>query len=284
MPKVEDFAGLGKPADDTNVNMNIDIILNPLGVINRLNPSQLLEVEFNYNSKYIRYMMEQNWEDNTLDDLKEYLLDYIHEVNEEQYEFTRKYLDNLNDEELEEFLRDIIKNGIPLYQSPFYNNQNILDLKNIYDYTEAERTKLKNIENTVIFGEEYFMALKHLPISKFSARSVDQLSIKNLPVKSNLYKQHKSDFSTTPIKIGEMESIGLNLANPANKDSMKKVKYFLDCYANNEEDRINFLKAQVTKNPYDFDFESNHNRSVNSKILRSFLTCLQLEPEDDEED
>lgn len=204
MPKVEEFAGLGKPVDDTNVNMNIDIILNPLGVINRLNPSQLLEVEFNYNSKYIRYMMEQNWEDNTLDDLKEYLLDYIHEVNEEQYEFTRKYLDNLNDEELEEFLKDIIKNGIPLYQSPFYNNQNILDLKNIYDYTEAERTKLENIENTVIFGEEYFMALKHLPISKFSARSVDQLSIKNLPVKSNLYKQYKSDFSTTPIKIGRI--------------------------------------------------------------------------------
>lgn len=78
-----------------------------------------------------------------------------------------------------------------------------------------------------------------------------------------------------------MENINLNLANAANKGGMLKVKYFLDAYANNDTDRINFLYAQLTLNPFDFDFESSGTRSVNSKILRSFLTCLQYELEED---
>jgi DNA-directed RNA polymerase beta subunit len=203
MPKVTDFAGLGNPDENSNVNFQIDMILNPLGVSNRLNPSQNIETEINYNSKYIRYQMEQNWNEWTLEEEKKFLIDYLNVVDKEECENIEKFMDNLSEEELEELLLEIIKNGIPVHQAPLNGAKNIVDLARIYNYTGVDRTKLKDITNTVIFGEKFMMTLKHIPASKFSARSVDQLSIKNIPVKSNLYKEYKSDYSTNAIKIGK---------------------------------------------------------------------------------
>ena len=203
MPQVIDFAGLGKPDDDTIINFQIDMILNPLGVPNRLNPGQNVETEINYNSKYIRYQMEQHWGIWTLKQQKKYLLDYLKIVDKEERETIKKFMDKLNDEELEDLLAEIIERGIPIHQPPINGAKNIVDLARIYKYTGVDRTKLSDIQNTIIFGEKFMMTLKHIPASKFSARSIDQLSIKNIPVKSNLYKQYKADYSTNSIKIGE---------------------------------------------------------------------------------
>ena len=207
MPKVIDFGGYGKPDDETIVNMQIDMILNPLGVPNRLNPAQNIEAEINYNSKAIRYQMEQNWNDWSLEELKEYLLNYIKVVDKNQYIKMKNYMDNLDDERLEDLMIEMIERGIPITQPPMNGAKNIKDLARIYDYTKVGRSKLsfegEEIQGSVVFGEKFIMTLKHIPASKFSARSIDQLSIKNIPVKSNLYKQYKADYSTNAIKIGE---------------------------------------------------------------------------------
>src|SRR5699024_4366054 len=44
--------------EDTKIKTKAEIILNPLGVINRLNPSQLYEQHINYSSSVIRYRLE----------------------------------------------------------------------------------------------------------------------------------------------------------------------------------------------------------------------------------
>lgn len=287
MPKVVDFAGLGAPDEESIVNMQIDMVLNPLGVPNRLNPSQNIEAEINYNSKYIRYQMEHNWNEWTLDQLKEYLLGYMDIVDKDQSKTMRAYMDTLDDSRLEDLLIEIIERGIMVHQPPMNGAKNIKDLARIYEYTGMGRSKLvfegDEIQSSVVFGEKFIMTLKHIPASKFSARSIDQLSIKNIPVKSNLYKQYKADYSTNSIKIGEMENIGLALANPANKNAMQINKYYLDSLANNEESRMDLLYTQLTANPYSFNIKPSETRSENSKILRAFLNCMQLDIEEDEE-
>jgi DNA-directed RNA polymerase beta subunit len=284
MPKITDFAGIGKPDDDSLIDFKIDMILNPLGVPNRLNPSQNIEVEINYNSKFIRYQLEQHWEEWSLEQAKKYFLDYIKVVGEEDYKHYKKIFDSLNEDEQEELLAEIIEKGIPIHQPPINGVKNIKDLARIYKYTGVDKSKFKDMYNPIIFGEKFMMTLKHIPAAKFSARSVDQLSIKNIPVKSDLYKQYKADYSTNSIKIGEMENIGgLGLANPANKFNMRINKKFLDAQANNEETRQNLLKAQLSENPYDFDIEFSDKISENSKIFKTFINSMQLELENDEE-
>lgn len=286
MPKISDFAGFGPIREDSKIDFHIDAILNPLGVPNRINPAQLMEQEMNYCSFVVRYNIEEalNSEDYEIEDIMEYFLEYLSNVNQTQYEFTKKYLNDLYEKDVErvyKFFEEIVETGIPIYQPPFWNSQNIIDLKRIYEFTEADYSYFEGNENKMIFGQEYFIALKHLPESKFSARSVDRLSIKNLPVKSTAYKQYKTNFSTTPIKLGEMEVIGLNVANTVENHSMTIVKNFLDDYANNDESRNAFLEAQLTANPFSFTTKPSETLSENSKILKSFLRCLQLELVDD---
>lgn len=283
MPQIVDFAGLGKPDENSLVNFQIDMLLNPLGIVNRLNPSQNIETETNYNSKYIRYQLEQHWEEWSLEEAKKYLLDYIKVVGETDYKRYKDIFDSLTEEEQEELLADIIEKGIPIHQPPINGIKNIKDLARIYKYTGVDKSKFKDMHNSIIFGEKFMMTLKHIPAAKFSARSVDQLSIKNIPVKSNLYKQYKSDYSTNSIKIGEMENINLGLANPANKCNMKINKSYLDSLANNEEDRMNLLYTQLRDNPFDFDIKQSETISENSKILRTFFNAMQLDIEKDEE-
>lgn len=202
MPTILEFSNI-KPAEDSIINLTLDAILNPLGIPNRLNPSQSIEMEINYCSKFIRYNMEQNWEKWSLEEEKEYLLNYIKVIGEEDYNYYNDFMNTLSDSDLEDLLIELITNGIPIHQPPINGAKNIIDLARIYKYTGVKRSKFKNIECSIVFGEKFMMTLKHIPDSKFSARSVDQLSIQNIPVKTNLYKMYKQDYSTNAIKIGE---------------------------------------------------------------------------------
>lgn len=282
MPKITDFAGLGEVDPESLINFKIDMILNPLGVINRLNPSQCIELELNYISKFVRYQMEQHWDEWSFKQIKDYFLGYVKELDPKEAKHIKHFMDTLDESDQEDLLIEIIEKGIPIHQPPINGAKNIKDLARMYKYTGVKRCTLSGIKNSVIIGEEFMMTLKHTPSSKFSARSLNQLSIKNIPVKSNLYKQYKDDYSTNSIKIGEMENIGLALANPANKNCMQTNKNYLDAMANNEETRMNLLYKQLYGNPYNFDIEISASRSENSKIARSFFNCMQLDFIEDE--
>jgi hypothetical protein len=80
-----------------------------------------------------------------------------------------------------------------------------------------------------------------------------------------------------------MENIGLALANPANKKAMEINKNYLDAFANNEKMRMDLIETQLSDDPYCFDIEKSDTRSENSKMLRAFLNCMQLDIEEDEE-
>lgn len=72
-----------------------------------------------------------------------------------------------------------------------------------------------------------------------------------------------------------MEVSGLCAANSVQRHGMRKVKSLLDSLANNEEDRMNLLEAQLTLNPFDFDIEMSNTKSVNVNIINAFLYCMQ---------
>ena len=127
----------------------------------------------------------------------------MYEVNQKEYDQLFDFIERLNRQEKIEFIKEIISKGIPIHQAPFWDNINILGLRNLYKYTGVGRCKFNGIENEFVYGEKYYMLLKHLTSGKLSSRSSESLNIRNLPVKSEAMKYYKTPYSNTPIKIGK---------------------------------------------------------------------------------
>ncbi len=157
MPTIEKINGKDI-REDTNIPTHADIILSPVGVINRLNPSQLLEQELNFIAQHVRYNME---EIEGFSDKYVYALDFVSLVNSQSAKaFEYAYSLCSNDEEREEFLNEIIKNGFYIQQEAFWDNINADDLAMLYDkYNITQKYSIKNIETDLIFGEEYYFRL-----------------------------------------------------------------------------------------------------------------------------
>lgn len=253
--------------------LQADIALNPLGVYNRLNPSQLIEMELNWIGMFVRGYINDS---SSLEEKKDILLDFLEDVNEEETQIMKEYIDNLNKEEQEIFFNDLVENGIPICQKPFFGNSNMEDLERMYDkYPEIQPFKCKGISTPLIIGDTYMMRLRHEPSSKFSARSTSFLNLRGLPTKSKSYKEYKDLYSKTPIRIGNMEITNMSLIN-----DMDSIINLLDSYANNELNRKELITQLLTGNPFDIDIELSKEESNSSKILRSLLLCLGLEIED----
>lgn len=270
MPTIETFDG-DTIRSDTKINKRADICLNPLGVINRLNPSQLIEQELNYISKVIRYRTEEkyNQTDDVYDCIQD-ICDYIRDVNEEEADALENFInDNLGEIEARQLLEEFIVNGIPLHQAPFWNNVDINKLESLYDKYSVNECTLEGIEQKMIMAEMYFIRLKHEPRDKFSSRSTGLNNLKDLPAKGKLNKENKSAYSNTPIRIGEMEVTNLNLTN-----NMDNVKELLDSYANNKDDREELVTSMLIDNPFDINYEPTNTESNNSKIIRSLIASI----------
>jgi hypothetical protein len=114
-------------------------------------------------------------------------------------------------------------------------------------------------------------------MSKLSARSSGELSLNNTPSKSSSFKNHTALFSTTPIRVGEMEFTSFLLT----KD-MNTVLRYLAQNSNNPEERRNFIKALLTHNNI-FDIEKiekikdNKTKSITGQIVKTQLMALGIE-------
>lgn len=259
----------------TESGIRAEIICNALGVVNRLNSGQLFEQELNFISDNILAKAR------TIKSNKEklmYILDYIKTVNPEQYRGIAKYIKK---EGAEKFLKDTFKNGIYIHQPPFWNNVNIDELKAIYEkYDWIEKYKCfkdgKEMREPLIIAPVYFMKLKHQPKTKFSARSTSYLNNKGVPSKNMMYKRKQALYSSTPIKLGEMEHGNLLMAlNP------EEISRMTSLYATSKSNRESVVKTLLTTDNV-FDIEeipSTSSGNSNRKILDIYLKGMGLEIE-----
>lgn len=250
-----------------------EVCLNPLGVINRLNLSQLYELEINALSNYIVKNMKDMY-DEDFESMVEYYFDYIYDISPTMYEPLVEYYNNLDEEESYNFWQDIFNKGIFIHQPPFYGNITFDKMAEMYDkYPGSGPKKFVNIENPLILGELYFMKLKHEPSSKFSARSSSYLNLKNIPSKSTRFKENQQLYAKTPIKIGEMELTNLLICN-----NVEEVVRFMSMYSINEEDRQKIIETLLTKNIFNIEMiEKSKVDSKTKQILDVFLKNIGLE-------
>lgn len=253
----------------------IDLILNPLGVINRLNPSQLYEIHINALSNYIVEELEKIYDKEGLSEtLEEFFFDYIYNMNKNEYDKLYDYYYELSEEEQVDFFEDIFENGIYIHQPPFWNNLNLDDMIEISKtYPNFKPKKFIDIEEPIIAGEIYMIKLKHEAAGKLSVRSSSYLNLKNLPSKSAGLKDGAL-YSTTPIKIGEMELTNMFLS----KD-FDNIARFISCYSANENNRVNMIKTLLTDdNVFNIDkIDVTDAKSKTANIIDVYLKCIGLE-------
>jgi DNA-directed RNA polymerase beta subunit len=241
-----------------------DIILNPLSIIGRLNPSQLYEQELNF----IAARLIETHKDLPDDKFYEVIKKFYSIVNPVQLEFIEETVGD-NKERFKEYVSDIKDGNLMIHQPPFFDNLSFDGLCTLYKTFKVEKYKFKDIDNPLIMGKIYFIKLKHESIAKYSVRSAGPINLINIPFKNNeQYKKAVVSFNQNPIRFGEQELLNLILLK-----NRKDIIDMLEVYSSNELKRqkmIQILLTEDIKNLDQFEFSeeelSNNNTSETIKM------------------
>ena len=253
-----------------------DLIMNALGIVNRLNPAQLFEVELNFIAENILRKIKGM---KTNKEKLEYLFDFIRTINPNQAKALYNYYKGLDKAGKKKFIQDTEEKGIYLHQPPFWDNITLDELTAIYDKYDFIKpykctVKGKPVEHDLIFGSEYILRLKHEASNKFSTRSSAYINMKGAPSKSLTYKKNQDLYSSTPIRLGEMEINNLLLTQ---KNEVVKLS---SMYSSSEENRQYMIEQLLTDDILNMEEielkneEDNHNRQILDVYLKSLGMVL----------
>jgi len=187
-----------------------ELILNPLGIVNRLNISQLYEHEINF----ISIQIVEGLKYLDLEEREELYFDYLKIVNIRQYENFKESYDEMDIDGKKCFFDDILENGIYILVEPFFSEIDFFKIMELYEEFGITPLKVKTVYNgknieidrKLIIADMYFMRLRHDSKGKFSARSSGYLNIASVPSKNNRqYKERRSLYSKTAVRLGKQK-------------------------------------------------------------------------------
>jgi len=256
-----------------------EIILNPCGVVGRSNPGQLYEQELNFIASRIVDMMKV---ETTL--LRKYnmLQKFLNMVDSDSGSMFENYYKTISPNLKQQYIENIIKNGIYVRQHPF-KNLSFEDMKTLYSTFNIKPSKItlgvidphtKKIRkyksiNPVIIGKEYIMVLKHTPESKLSSVSISDVNNIGLPHKS-MTRTRNLPFRNTPIKFGEMElNIAINRVDPL------LVNRFMSAGGSNLRHRDRVAKMLLEEDPLSYhDINIENNEIMDSIASDAFVAIF----------
>jgi len=164
-----------------------------------MNLSQLYEQELSFITNFItaKYKGKKKLD---LKGFKEDLIKFYEVVSPDFLAFLEENVFSDKDN-TKEFLEETLENGFMIEQKPFFNNITLEQMK--YLYTEVfpvPKIKFENIEKPLVFGEIYYMKLKHLAHGKYSVRSAEMSNLLDVPYKNNeQYKKGTALFNANPL-------------------------------------------------------------------------------------
>jgi len=254
MPKLED-------------GRHLDICINPLGIISRMNIGQLYELHLSMSL----YDLKQNiikmiQEKKPQDDIKKYLLDYIKIIDKTiESWYYQQFEEQLPKEITEEFINDL-----SVIQPPFESCK-FGDIEAALAYTDSKfKQKIYDplsktyLKNDIAVGSIYFFRMVHIAEEKLAARGIGTYAKRTLqPLGGRKNKGGQ--------RCGEMETaciIGHDA--PANLFEFLTTKS--DCIDLKNQYIRSFIDPNFTEENKDLD---NVPESV--KLLNSYLTVIGVD-------
>jgi len=250
---------------------HVDVCLNPVGVISRMNTGQLFEISLTKSLIDMKNNMKKMLVDGKdQHDIKKYFIDYIYLTDKTPEKWIISHVKQLLPDIIDEQYID----NIYLVQPPFdsINNQ---DLHKIMKYTKTDfEDKIFDpilndyIINEIATGYMYIMKLIHRSEKKLAYRSIGITSQKTMqPVSGKVNNGGQ--------KCGEMESICL-VSNdmPINQQEFYTIKS--DCV----DGKNNFLKKAIGTEYLDLE-ENPDMESETLKLLKAYNYVMMIDIGDD---
>ncbi|RMB00247.1 DNA-directed RNA polymerase subunit beta [Hydrogenothermus marinus] len=175
----------------------VDIVLNPLGVPSRMNVGQILETHLGLAAKKLGEKLgEEIKKLNSKDEIIKKIIEYYKIANDTQDELIKKlrdedvklleeYLKELDEESLNDILKDLINIGIPI-STPVFEGATESDIKELLrkaGLKETGKTTLidgrtgEKFDMEVNAGYMYMLKLIHMVDDKIHARSTGPYSL-----------------------------------------------------------------------------------------------------------
>lgn len=250
----------------------VEVVLNLLAIINRTTSMPLYEINFNAYSKQIVDKMKTM---KTLEEKAKLFFHYLEDFNHKQYtSFYRDYCE-LDKKGKEEFIQDILDDGIYLNQPPIENiadgDRPIFDrlrlikkdfpwLTDQYVYCMQPWGETERMLSKYFIGEMYLMKLKQSDKRGFSARSTGAIDMKGLPTRSHKSKSHLERVSETPIRMGEYETLNFSICLGSEDIAM-----FHGLYRTSVKGRKDLVKL-LMKDPDSEDYIESIDDSYDSRV------------------
>lgn len=216
---VKDEYGVNHPV---GVRERVDLITNPLAIINRAIPMVMFEGSISFIMDKTR---KHAAELDTMDEQKDFMFDVMKLLNPKQESELEVAYDKLSDYGKKKFISDCISlnrdgtlmtnNGLYCRWEPFNESWTLRDsIMHVYDkYGDVLKPyhifmpKPKWGRDIYIgddyVGYQYIYMLKQSGEKGFSIRSAGAISDESLPEKSNEAKQSRDWHSSKPIRFGE---------------------------------------------------------------------------------
>jgi len=185
----------------------IHFVVATLGVIGRLNQSQLYEHSANELGATAVKAMKQT---NSLKEKGKIIYKLLKYLNPDEAKAFKAYYEALTDDEKAKYCKKRERLGIRIVQDP-------IDNANILDFAEAYETFPPNYQHVifedgtkslrkVLCAKMFYVRLKQDPLEKYSSRSKGPVNpLTTLPSKSSLHKKFLAPHSDVPVRFGEME-------------------------------------------------------------------------------
>lgn len=201
----------------------VDILLNASGAIRRLNPGQIDEVDINFQSEAIR---EKVCELPTMEEKANLIFEFLGMLNEDECDFFYEMYQNFDkaltiknhnirlcdENEKRRFIENVEKYGFYIrkehdsgirYETITKIYERFDFIKPLPLYIDIFGTKRRRIIKDGIVADKYMIILKHNSNKNFSARSTFRVNRANLPVKDTTKRDNRSQYSRSPVRIGE---------------------------------------------------------------------------------
>jgi len=251
---------------------HVDIIINPLGIISRINFGQVYESHMTMALDSVkRKLKEMLNEGKSKDDLVEYIMEFIKRIDRTEtlwYSTNMEAFLNLDTTIIDEKFID----EFYVIQAPF-ESVNMQMMEEVMRFTETPFTQKvydpiadMEVENPINVGFIYFYKMVHIAEARLAARGIGSYSKKTMqPLGGRRNKGGQ--------RCGEMETscfIGHNAI--INLDECMTTKS--DCVERKSE----YLKQIIESQPVDLS-EIENSKAETVRLLEAMLTTVGLDPE-----
>jgi DNA-directed RNA polymerase subunit beta len=245
---------------------HLDVCLNPLGIISRMNIGQLYELHLGMAVNDLKQQALAMFEIGDRAALRDYFIDFINIIDktEDQW-YSKQFYEQLPDEIDKEFIENF-----SVIQPPFESIK-VEDLKAAMEYTGTkfkyelfDPPSQEKVRNPVAVGYMYFFRMTHIADDKLAARGIGSYAKRTMqPLGGRKNKGGQ--------RCGEMETACF-IGHDAMKNLYEMFTLKSDCF----DTKNNYIKNLIDpKNIIDTDIEDPIPESV--RLLNSYLTVLGVD-------